>query len=91
MRDDEARKAAEGLSRQARSLLLLTEEGKQIYQYPANAARALVKAGLLEEHWTWVSSTRPGVERTARGSAVARHCFSLSIDSGTDEAPNPTP
>lgn len=76
----EAAEIAAALKPRERRMLAGLSEGAQRYDYDAKALFILreICPKVIEQHWTWVSSVRPGVERTAFGTEVV-HCFQKTV------------
>ena len=72
MSDAELHEIAAKLTNGAQALLLNTPDDAQIYDYTSSFQVQLRDHKLVDEYWTWVSSTRPGIQRTELGREVAR-------------------
>lgn len=72
MSDEELRELGAELSNGAQALLFNAPDDAQIYDYTMSFAIQLRDRKLVDEYWTWVSSTRPGIQRTPLGREVAR-------------------
>lgn len=72
MTDAQLRKIGAELSNGAKALLINTPDDAQIYDYTIGFEVQLRDRQLVDEYWTWVSSTRPGIQRTELGREVAR-------------------